>query len=162
MVKLNFIRVAVTFSSQNSRRAFCTNCCNGIKFKLNAVGGHLSAGLPSRHQVVSSSMLPSRTPFVEENPSTRVLCLTRCFFLFRFLCLPRCCFFSVSVSFSWFIVCFQCCKTKLVVFRGIFSLLPLHHSHPEELPNLILGLRRTTAEMLTGLESSSIVRLLTE
>ena len=57
---------------------------------------------------------------------------------------------------------FQCCKTKLVVFRGIFSLLPLHHSHPEELPNLILGLRRTTAEMLTGLESSSIVRSVTE
>ena len=85
MVKLNFIWVGVTFSTQNYRRAFWTNCCNGIKFKLNAVGGHLSAGLPSRHQVVSSSMLPSRTPFVEENPSTRVLCLTHCFFLFRFL-----------------------------------------------------------------------------
>ena len=162
MVKLNFIRVAVTFSSQNSRRAFCTNCCNGIKFKLNAVGGHLSAGLPSRHQVVSSSMLPSRTPFGGEHLNAGSLFDTL--------------FFSVSVSlfatllfflcFGFFlmavIVCFQCCKTKFVVFRGIFSLLPLHHSHPEELPNLILGLRRTTAEMLTGLESSSIVRSMTE
>ena len=100
----------VTFSSQNSRSAFCTNCCNGIKFKLNAVGSHLSAGLPSRHQVVSSSMLPSRTPFGGEPLNAGSLFAT----LF---------FFSVSVSFSWFVVCFQCCKTKLVVFRGIFSLL---------------------------------------
>ena len=67
---------------------------------------------------------------------------------------------TVFFCFGFFLMVhclFSMLKTRLVVFRGIFSLLPLHHSHPEELPNLILGLRRTTAEMLTGLESSSIV-----